>query len=101
MVKVCYAYLSDVSKHPSLSQGSPEFTNSRWFTRGWTLQELLALYKLVFSSKDWDNLGDKHVFCRVIEEITGIDVQNLRSGDLESVSVAKKMSRQRRGLLQG
>ncbi|KAH7075722.1 heterokaryon incompatibility protein-domain-containing protein [Paraphoma chrysanthemicola] len=32
--EICYAYLSDVP--------GPKFVEARWFTRGWTLQELLA-----------------------------------------------------------
>ncbi len=41
--QVCYAYLSDVrnaSEDPS--QRDSDFSTSKWFTRGWTLQELLA-----------------------------------------------------------
>ena len=34
----CYAYLSDVTD----ALEDAQFENARWFTRGWTLQELLA-----------------------------------------------------------
>src|SRR5450432_838940 len=45
----CYVYLSDVSisgsiKNDQFSQWTwePAFRKSRWFARGWTLQELIA-----------------------------------------------------------
>ena len=40
--KVCYAYLVDVPSDEDPSQAGSRFRKSRWFTRGWTLQELLA-----------------------------------------------------------
>ena len=43
--EVCYAYLSDVV---SIQEEGYGFGISKWFTRGWTLQELLAPKKLVF-----------------------------------------------------
>ncbi|KAF2022931.1 NACHT-domain-containing protein [Setomelanomma holmii] len=50
---ICYAYLTDVSTRKrkassmlSESTWEPAFRSSRWFTRGWTLQELLALNTL-------------------------------------------------------
>ncbi|GAB1321008.1 HET-domain-containing protein [Madurella fahalii] len=49
---VCYAYLSDVEKPADLG-------GSRWFTRGWTLQELIAPSRVEFYSKTWDYLGEK------------------------------------------
>jgi hypothetical protein len=50
--KVCYAYLSDV-------QSKSEISNSRWFTRGWTLQELIAPSEVIFFDKEWKVLGTK------------------------------------------
>ncbi|KXX82978.1 Vegetative incompatibility protein HET-E-1 [Madurella mycetomatis] len=49
---VCYAYLCDVEKPAELG-------TSRWFTRGWTLQELIAPSRVEFYSKTWDYLGEK------------------------------------------
>src|SRR5215469_13378033 len=58
--KICYVYLSDVrvdGLHVSLS-GAPQelgdrIVKSRWFTRGWTLQELIAPDVVDFYSSDW------------------------------------------------
>lgn len=59
----CYVYLSDVStgKHSRSSQllWHVAFTQSRWFTRGWTLQELLAPSSVEFFSREGKWLGDK------------------------------------------
>lgn len=59
--EICYVYLSDVpglSYEDCLAQDSL-FCKSRWFKRGWTLQELLAPSKTLFYSKDWQYLSDK------------------------------------------
>jgi hypothetical protein len=80
----CYAYLSDVTtgKH-SLSSESlwePAFKRSRWFTRGWTLQELLAPRSVEFFSRDCERLGDKKSLQQQIHEVTGIATQALQEG---------------------
>jgi len=50
----CYVYLSDV---PSGSEAISMLKKSRWFTRGWTLQELVAPRKIVFFAQDWSPIG--------------------------------------------
>ncbi|KAI1113282.1 HET-domain-containing protein [Nemania sp. NC0429] len=50
---VCYAFLTDVDGSPG------SFEKSRWFTRGWTLQELIAPMKVVFFDARWRVLGDR------------------------------------------
>src|ERR1700733_11285950 len=52
--KVCYAYLIDVP-YDGFDDSLPK---SRWFTRGWTLQELLAPPSVVFYSAEWTRIGD-------------------------------------------
>jgi hypothetical protein len=49
MFQICYTFLSDVSDGDILDNVDSEFRNSRWFTRGWTLQELLAPHDCGFS----------------------------------------------------
>jgi hypothetical protein len=74
--QVCYVYLSDV---PSSEPGefSECFHSSRWFSRGWTLQELLAPQDVKFYSNDWSFLGTKESLCSEISSITGISIQYL------------------------
>jgi hypothetical protein len=54
----CYVYLLDVSMVAEPSW-EPAFRSSRWFMRGWTLQELLALIIVEFFSQEGTKLGDK------------------------------------------
>ncbi|KAM0419079.1 hypothetical protein ACHAPT_012018 [Fusarium lateritium] len=83
---VCYAYLSDVD---DLTQSMPK---SRWFTRGWTLQELLAPDLLVFYSAEWQHLGTKSQLSRLLVSITLIEEEYLLGKDPQLASVAKRMS---------
>ena len=79
------------------SEGSA-FRSSEWFTRGWTLQELIAPRKLVFLSQTWELLGTKAGLVWLVEEITGvplevlIDNDRLLHGWLDGCSVAQRMS---------
>lgn len=52
----CYVYLFDLNRpnHPDIS-----FEDSRWFNRGWTLQELIAPLHVEFYDNQWMPLGDK------------------------------------------
>jgi ankyrin repeat protein len=53
--EICLALLSDVD----VPHDTSEFTNSAWFTRGWTLQELLASRFVVFLTRKWRVIGHK------------------------------------------
>lgn len=66
----CYAYLCDVEIAPVVNM--QQFMKSRWFTRGWTLQELLAPKDLTFFGSDWRELGSKSSLSSEISIITGI-----------------------------
>ena len=89
----CYAYLADVSADVDLSVNASKFAHSKWFTRGWCLQELLAPRDLVFFAHDWRPLGDKMSLCVPIAETTRIGIEYLNgSQPLQSASVAKRMS---------
>jgi hypothetical protein len=90
---VCYAHLSDVPSAPWLSQEACDgISKSRWFTRGWTLQELLAPEQLIFYSRDWQPLGAKADFADIISDITRIGRNFLDGESLEGASIAQKMS---------
>ncbi|RYP92644.1 hypothetical protein DL770_001286 [Monosporascus sp. CRB-9-2] len=90
---VCYAYLSDVPGDQNPREEGSKFRTSRWFRRGWTLQELLAPRRVVFYNSEWHRLGAKAQLRTVIEEITGIPQRFLTGGsNVESASVAQRMS---------
>jgi len=95
----CYVYLSDVSigdcdQSGQLSQFQWEsaFRVSRWFTRGWTLQELLAPASVEFFSREGKRLGDKKSLEPQIHEITGIAHSALQGSPLSRFSVAERFS---------
>ncbi|KAI0450504.1 hypothetical protein F5B21DRAFT_517424 [Xylaria acuta] len=69
---VCYAYLSDVPSNDIPRDPASKFRASRWFQRGWTLQELLAPENLRFYDSEWCNIGNRGELCPVLEEITGV-----------------------------
>jgi hypothetical protein len=94
----CYAYLPDVSTRDGTSSSTlseftwaPAFRSSRWFTRGWTLQELLAPSIVEFFSSEWQKLGDKVSLKLLIREITGIPHEALDEAPLSQFSVAERL----------
>jgi hypothetical protein len=97
----CYAYLSDVylsdvsvdTQDSQLRHVEWEsaFRTSRWFTRGWTLQELLAPNTIEFYSRDQVRLGDKKLLEQQICEITGIAVEALRGRHLGHFNVEERL----------
>jgi hypothetical protein len=95
----CYVYLSDVSSptfdtDDELSELPFEsaFRASRWFTRGWTLQELLAPSSVEFFSREGNRLGDKRSLQQQIHEITGIPIQALQETFLSRFGVDERLS---------
>ncbi|KAJ1328918.1 HET domain-containing protein [Microdochium nivale] len=89
---VCYAFLEDVSPvSATASDPFAGFRASRWHTRGWTLQELLAPRKVIFFAKDWSNMGTRDWLFKEIEAVTGINVEDCRR-EVKTASVARKMS---------
>ncbi|KAH7323104.1 heterokaryon incompatibility protein-domain-containing protein [Stachybotrys elegans] len=91
--EICYAYLEGVSATVDATLSTGEFAKCKWFTRGWTLQELLAPRDVIFYSEDWCKIGTKAELCDNLSVITGID-QDILVGTkpLNSASVAKRMS---------
>jgi hypothetical protein len=90
---ICYVYLLDVPSDNNPRKLNSEFRKSRWFKRGWTLQELLAPQRLQFYSVDWRCLGTKGEMCNIVEAITGISRQFLLGiKQLHKASVAQRMS---------
>lgn len=92
---VCYAYLSDL--HPNGGVDAEnltlQFAQSRWFRRGWTLQELIAPKNVEFYDRDWKFRGTKIDLSRAVSTVTGIDIDVLcDSSALFQISVARRMS---------
>jgi hypothetical protein len=87
---VCYAYLSDVKGLKSttfmLSDGS------KWWTRGWTLQELIAPATVQFYAQDWVPFGERNNKSALIQIITGIPRDVLQGESPARYSVAQRMS---------
>lgn len=90
LASVCFAYLSDFPNNPLISlqrlensgmseadfQAHPDlqaFRSCRWFTRGWTLQELIAPSELLFYNSGWQLIGGKKTLSGLLSVITDID----------------------------
>jgi hypothetical protein len=90
---VCYVYLADVPANLNPSATMQAIRKSRWFTRGWTLQELIAPDSVTFFNNEWKELGTKHSLTSLLYEITSIDQGVLYSAKvIQSFSVAQRMS---------
>lgn len=91
--EVCYIFLADVSDMESPHAPGSRFRWSMWFTRGWTLQELIVPWGSVFLSKEWRMIGTKASLAGIIEAVTGIERDVLlHVRPLHTVSVARRMS---------
>jgi hypothetical protein len=89
----CYAYLADV-------EHLDDFSDSKWFTRAWTLQELLAPSSrrsderkgFRFFSRDWGRLGSKADLVDIIAHRTGVEKSYLTGKNLDAASISMRMS---------
>ena len=92
----CYAYLEDVSAADGpVDAPESSFRQSRWFTRGWTLQELLAPRSLEFLDASWMSLGKltaSSSLARAISAVTTIPEEYFFGTDLGVTSIAQRMS---------
>lgn len=90
--KRCYVFLSDVANDTLKTDSMSAFKQSRWFRRGWTLQELLAPHSVEFFSKEGERLGDKESLQHLIHEVTGIPIEALSGSDMSEFDVTKRFS---------
>lgn len=82
----CYAYLADILV-------MDQFPDSDWFTRGFTLQELIAPSEVHFFNANWDFLGTKATLQEEVSNTTNIPIGILLGhDDLETASIAQRMS---------
>nr|POE87603.1 vegetative incompatibility protein het-e-1 [Quercus suber] len=95
----CYVYLSDVPrslprhfKPDYRHDWEQDFRASTWFTRGWTLQELLAAESVEFFSREGERLGSKSSLEGHISDVTGISVKALRAKELSTFTVQERFS---------
>jgi hypothetical protein len=92
--RICYVYLVDVGRNGDLSAVKTQISESRWFGRGWTLQELLAPRAVSFYSHRWSHLGTRNNLIDIISSTTRIEERFLAADAkaLEQASISKKMS---------
>jgi len=96
---ICYVYLADVTVGAASHRDTDselawlsDFRSSRWFTRGWTLQELLAPMSIEFYSQDGYRLGDRTTLLAQIQWATGIAEAALLGSPLSNFSVEERIS---------
>jgi citrate lyase synthetase len=94
----CYVYLSDVSVSSATetatapcSDWEAAFCASPWFTRGWTLQELIAPVSVEFFSCEGQCIGDKASLEQLIHSTTGIPLAALRNSPLDQFSTSERI----------
>ena len=93
--EICYTYLADYD----ISDPNAKLSKSRWFTRGWTLQELIAPAQVRFYDVSWTSIGTKEALSEQLSAITGIGPELLVTSKHESleemlaqVPIARRMS---------
>jgi hypothetical protein len=93
----CYVLLSDVHIDPLVEKVSQEewayiFPHSRWFQRGWTLQEMLAPRVVEFFSNTGTRLGDKVTLLQALHHTTQVPVLALQGSPLSQFSIDDRIS---------
>lgn len=83
----CIVFLPDVQ-----GADSQDFAQSVWFTRGWTLQELLAPSRVNFYDRDWSPIGTRESLAEVIATATRIQMDVLQGRQLHSIPACRKLS---------
>ncbi|KAH6869076.1 heterokaryon incompatibility protein-domain-containing protein [Thelonectria olida] len=92
----CYVYLHDLDHEPATRV--PDLlqrygSRCEWFSRGWTLQELLAPTAMRFYARDWVFLGYKEILYETLSELTGINEKYLKTPDrIFEASISERMS---------
>jgi tetratricopeptide (TPR) repeat protein len=91
----CYVFLSDVSVSTETelvqrSDWDASLRASAWFTRGWTLQELIAPVSVEFFSREGHPIGDKASLDQLVHDITGIPLAALRNCPLDQFTTSER-----------
>lgn len=96
--RICYAYLEDITADLTGTPNSKawvseeQLARARWFTRGWTLQELVAPEDINFYATNWTFIGSKRDLTTTLSNITSIDANVLTTRAFDTCSVAKRMA---------
>lgn len=115
--QIAYAYLYDVTSihqfhsdshskwgghgGPATRGGSAPFDSkflqdfyfSEWFTRSWTLQELIAPSVMKFYNSDWQIIGTKLSLCGALSYATSIPSKLIKNESvLDDYAIAQRMS---------
>ena len=86
---ICFAFLSDTE----MRQNGAELSACRWFTRGWTLQELLAPPKVIFLDGSLHHIGTRRSLAHNIAAVTGIEERYLlEPQSFREACIAQRMS---------
>lgn len=88
---ICYTYLN-VKARVRTNRWTLSFQAARWFSRGWTLQELLAPSQVRLLAGDWSDIGTKYDLSEEIHGATRIELRFLDADNLHFASLAKRMS---------
>ncbi|OSD01110.1 HET-domain-containing protein [Trametes coccinea BRFM310] len=90
---VCFAFLYDVDERKAVDDPFEALSHSKWFTRGWTLQELVAPSEVLFLGSKWRVFGTKSTLAEAISLVSDIEIEILtHTKPLSSISVARRMS---------
>ncbi|GJC85165.1 vegetative incompatibility protein HET-E-1 [Colletotrichum liriopes] len=98
--QICYAYLSDVSSMrfslrltdtQDVYSIAEDIRSSRWFTRGWTLQELIAPKGIHFYNQNWSFIGTRDDSAEVLATVTSIPESILIGGELSWTPINQRM----------
>ncbi|KAF2004108.1 HET-domain-containing protein [Amniculicola lignicola CBS 123094] len=94
---ICYAYLFDVTA-ASDEDDFNSIRRSKWFTRGWTLQELIAPSEVHFYGSRWFSLGrraflgSRSTLTPILFQTTRIHIEVFAGADIKTYSIAQRMS---------
>jgi tetratricopeptide (TPR) repeat protein len=93
--KRCYVFLPDISVSTTpdpvqRSDWEASFRASAWFTRGWTLQELIAPVSVEFFSCEGRLIGDKASLDQLIHEITNIPLAALHNCPMDQFTTLER-----------
>lgn len=90
---VCFAYLADVTSSENMDDFEYQLRKSRWFTRGWTLQELLAPPEVIFFNSEWQDVGSRKGMAAMLSAVTWIDGECFNDNTAyRQRSIAQRMS---------